>query len=82
MKLHKDHLYRHFKGDTYIIRQLGEHTETGKRMVVYQKWVAQRPTGPVWIRPLFMFGEEMREGVPRFTHIGYAYPTPESPDEW
>ncbi len=30
-------IYRHFKGSTYYIRHIAEHTETGELMVVYSK---------------------------------------------
>jgi len=75
-----DHLYRHFKGKTYIVLHVGEHTETKESLVVYREWRGN-PTGKVWIRPKKDF-EGSTNGVPRFKVLGYAYPMPESPDEW
>ena len=29
-------VYRHFKGDLYIVEGVAEHTETGEEMVIYR----------------------------------------------
>ncbi len=74
MNLHKSHLYRHFKGKTYIILQIGRHTETDEELIVYQETTGTTvPRGTVWIRPRSLFEKSIRDGTPRFTHIGYAY---------
>jgi hypothetical protein len=78
--IRENHLYKHFKGNTYILLKTAKCSETGKDMVVYQRWITQ-PTGEVWVRSLSEFQETV-EGVPRFRPIRDAYPAPESPDEW
>ncbi len=76
MNLQKAYIYRHFKGKTYVILQIGRHTETDEELIVYQEWTTML-RGTVWIRPRSLFEESVEDGTPRFTHIGYAYP----PDE-
>ena len=49
-------MYRHFKGNTYQIRCLAKHSETGEMMVVYQ---AMYDTFQIYVRPLNMFMEEI-----------------------
>lgn len=45
-------IYRHYKGDYYVIELLGRHSETGEKMVVYR---ALYGDGAVWCRPLELF---------------------------
>lgn len=65
------HLYRHFKGTTYLVLGVGIHTESGEEMVIY---LDQR-TGRIWCRPKSMFLEQV-EGVPRFEHLGPGLGSP------
>lgn len=56
-------MYRHFKGNLYQIRTLARHSETRELMVVYQ---AMYGTFEIYVRPLFMFMEEVdREKYPQ-----------------
>jgi len=61
--------YRHFKGGEYEVLEVGTHTETGERLVVY------RPAhggGEVWVRPVDMFLETVTvdgDTKPRFQKI-------------
>lgn len=60
--------YRHYKGNVYEVLDIGIHTETEERMVVYRPVTG----GETWIRPLAMFLEEVEwEGkiVPRFQMV-------------
>lgn len=50
------HKYRHFKGNTYIVKDIGVHSESEEPMVVY---VSESDTNLVWIRPLNMFLSEV-----------------------
>lgn len=45
-------VYRHFKGDYYLVEDLANDSETGEPYVVYRKLYGD---GGLWIRPLAMF---------------------------
>ena len=45
-------VYRHFKGDYYLVEDLARDSETGELYVVYRKLYGD---GGLWIRPLEMF---------------------------
>ena len=67
-------IYRHFKGSTYYIRHIGEHTETGEAMVVYSKIDLESKTGlgalksKVYVRPYAMFIDKVdKEKYPNIT---------------
>lgn len=45
-------VYRHFKGDYYLVEDLARDSETGEVYVVYRKLYGD---GGLWIRPLAMF---------------------------
>ncbi|NFO38901.1 DUF1653 domain-containing protein [Clostridium botulinum] len=49
-------VYRHFKGNNYLVLYVAKHTETNEKMVVYCELFGQRK---VWIRPLKMFMSEV-----------------------
>ncbi|MDD3347354.1 DUF1653 domain-containing protein [Oscillibacter sp.] len=50
------HVYRHFKGDYYLVEELARHSETGEEYVVYHKLYDD---GELWVRPLAMFLEKV-----------------------
>lgn len=45
-------VYRHFKGDFYLVEALAKDSETQKDFVVYRKLYGD---GSLWLRPLDMF---------------------------
>lgn len=49
-------IYRHFKGDYYLLVDTARHSETGETYVVYRKLYGDCG---LWIRPLEMFLEEV-----------------------
>jgi len=51
-KIKVGHIYKHFKGDMYIIVDIAEHTETGESMVIYK---ALYGNYKVYARPYDMF---------------------------
>jgi hypothetical protein len=61
--------YRHYKGQTYTVIGVAQHSETGESLVVYRPEYGARG---LWVRPLSMFQEQVTtlEGnVPRFDLI-------------
>jgi len=60
LKLHR--VYRHFKGDYYLVEDLARDSETDEPVVIYRKLYED---GGLWVRPLSMFLSEVdREKYP------------------
>ncbi len=49
-------IYRHFKGDYYLVEDIGKYSETGEECVIYRQLYGK---GELWIRPLHMFLSEV-----------------------
>lgn len=49
-------VYRHFKGDCYLVEGVATDSETGERCVVYRKLYGD---GSLWVRPEGMFLSEV-----------------------
>ena len=45
-------VYRHFKGDYYLVEGIANDSETGAPFVIYRKLYGD---GGLWLRPLEMF---------------------------
>ena len=45
-------VYRHFKGDYYLVEALARDSETNEPCVIYRKLYGD---GGLWVRPLAMF---------------------------
>ena len=60
-------LWRHYKGTTYKVIVVSEHSETGQTMVIYMEH--NREPAKHWARPLSMWHEEIEDGVHRFERV-------------
>lgn len=49
-------IYKHFKGDHYLVEGIAVHSETGEKMVIYR---ALYGTGQLYVRPYDMFIEKV-----------------------
>lgn len=53
-------IYRHFKGDYYLVEEIATHSETREKMVIYRTLYGE---GKLYVRPYAMFVEKVnREG--------------------
>ena len=52
MELKINGIYKHFKGDYYIVQDVATHSETKEKYVVYRQLYG---TGELYIRPMEMF---------------------------
>lgn len=65
----KPGIYRHFKGNEYLVLDIATHSETQEPLVIYQPQYGARD---LWARPLSMFVELVEvngERVPRFEWV-------------
>ncbi len=51
-EIQKGRIYRHFKGDYYLVEDIANDSETGEPYVIYRKLYGD---GGLWLRPLEMF---------------------------
>ena len=49
-------IYKHFKGDCYLVVDFARHSETDERLVVYRRLYGD---GSLWVRPYDMFASEV-----------------------
>lgn len=54
LKIHG--VYKHFKGDYYLVEDIATHSETKEKYVVYRRLYGDNS---LWIRPLNMFLSEV-----------------------
>jgi len=62
--------YKHYKGKSYEVIGIAKHSETRKKLVVYQALYGKHN---LWARPLKKFLEKVEvEGkkMPRFEYVG------------
>lgn len=49
-------IYKHFKGDLYIVEDIAQNSETMEIMVIYRALYGENK---LWVRPLNLFLEEI-----------------------
>ena len=52
----KNRVYKHFKGNYYLVIDVANHSETKEKYVVYRRLYGD---GSLWIRPMDMFLSEV-----------------------
>jgi hypothetical protein len=52
--INKGKLYRHYKGNLYLVLEIATHSESLETVVVYQAMYGEKK---VWVRPLEMFAD-------------------------
>lgn len=56
LELKKNKIFKHFKGDIYLVEDIAEHTETGEKLVIYR---ALYGNCTLYARPIDMFLSEV-----------------------
>ena len=49
-------IYRHFKGDYYLVVDIAKYSETNEEVVIYRRLYGD---GSLWVRPKTMFLSEV-----------------------
>lgn len=62
-------LYRHYKGNLYLVHGIARHSETLEISVVYQALYGEYG---LWVRPLSMFTEEVVVGNKRIARFAFV----------
>ncbi len=61
-------IYKHFKGNYYLVIAIATHSETKEKYVVYQRLYDDMS---LWIRPLTMFASEV--GHEKYPNVEQEY---------
>lgn len=51
-------IYKHYKGDLYIVEDIARHSETLEEMVIYRGLYED---SPLWVRPMSLFIDEVNK---------------------
>lgn len=51
-------IYKHYKGDLYIVEDVARHSETLEEMVIYRGLYED---SPLWVRPMSLFIDEVNK---------------------
>ena len=63
MEVQVKRIYKHYKGDLYLVEDVGYHSETGEKMIIYRSLYEE---GKVWIRPYDMFFDEVNKNGQKY----------------
>lgn len=55
-KVEINRIYKHFKGDLYLVEDIATYSETGEKCVVYRSLYGN---GDLWVRPYDLFISEV-----------------------
>ena len=55
-RIKEKEIYKHFKGDYYLVEEIAKDSETKEPVVVYRRLYGE---GDLWVRPLEMFLSEV-----------------------
>ncbi len=56
-------IYKHYKGDYYIVEEIATHSETLEKMVVYRGLYED---SPLWVRPYDLFVDEVNRNGQKY----------------
>ena len=56
-------IYRHYKGDLYLVEDIIYHSETGEKMIAYR---ALYGDNKLWCRPYDMFFDEVNKNNQKY----------------
>lgn len=51
-------IYKHYKGDYYIVEEIATHSKTLEKMVIYRGLYED---SPLWVRPYDLFVDEVNK---------------------
>ena len=63
MKVKVKGIYKHFKGDLYLVEDIAYNSETKEKLVVYR---ALYGNSKLWVRPYKMFNEEVNRNGQKY----------------
>lgn len=56
-------IYKHYKGDYYIVEDIAIHSETLEKMIIYR---GLYENGPLWVRPYSLFLDEVNKNNQKY----------------
>lgn len=56
-------IYKHYKGDLYIVEDVATHSETLEKMIVYRGLYEE---SPLWVRPYSLFLDEVNKNNQKY----------------
>jgi len=56
-------VYKHYSGDLYLVEDIGRHSETEEKLVIYRQLYGNND---IWIRPYDLFIEEVNKNGQKY----------------